>query len=573
MESWHQLYKQIEKTPDDFALWENLVEIIEKGDEPDANDDTRSEAASGTGLCKASSPYALQLFRFTFDGFLSQFPLAEFYWVRYAELEFALGHTDNAESVYARAVAAAPYSVVVWSRYAQFTVLTRVADPDVGRSVLERGASCIGSHFLAHTFWDNYLEFEKMHGDNDSVAQLLLRIMAIPLHQYAKYFDMFRKLVASDSVALESRAPPLVIQQFRAEYEVEVQESNDIADETDQQQQQQHTKASSAGVTPNDDDLRERLQTYFYMLYAETEAQVARIFPFERAIKKHYFDVVFVSQSEMAAWNRYLEFEELECSSPSSLSHHGTGYGWGASMSSRSRSQSRVHLLYQRALLATAYNEELWLRYVRWLVGTDQRIEAKNVLRRACTIVPVGRPAVRVYFARLLASEGELETAELLCRDVLTELPNCLEVCICLARILYATSKESSIAFLHEYLGPSSTLNPDEKVEILCQLAAFTAGSGSADGDVAVAELDSLFKQYVSDLGQCERFWRYYLTLMVDNHAPRQVLDSLIESMNSHLTDIPSKKAISHIYLVSILESHSKDASSLYMEADRQVHV
>ena len=55
--------------------------------------------------------------------------------------------------------------------------------------LFERGAACVGLDFLAHIFWDKYIEFEESRDAHDRVLSLLERIIRIPLHQYAKFFD------------------------------------------------------------------------------------------------------------------------------------------------------------------------------------------------------------------------------------------------------------------------------------------------------------------------------------------------------------------------------------------------
>lgn len=510
MEKWNEIYKQIEKFPDDFALWQDLVDCIKQGDDTDSH-------GQGQGLCKASSQYTLQLFRFTYDGLLARFPLLEYYWIEYAEQEFKLSSAQEAERIYARAIAALPYSVIVWSAYAKFTILTRIAHPDIARETLELGASKIGSHFLAHMFWDQYIQFETLQDNPTRIGQLLVRIMAIPLHQYAKYFDMFRKLVQHDMIPLESQAPPLVVQQLRAEYEME-----------------------QGVLEQNDDNLKKRLAAYHETLYNNTSSLVNQRFTFEKDIKRPYFDVMYITESEMRAWRRYLDFEEPLMDI------------------------NRIHSLYQRALIATAYNEELWLRYVRWLVGTGQVAEAKNVLRRASVILPIGRPAVRLYFARLLASEGDIEAAQQLCQDILVDLPNCLEVCICLAKLYRSTSVDACKQFLERFIGDDSELQLDEKVELLALLA---------DDCNTARELDGLFRQYLSGFEQNVRFWRTYLELMIEREAPKSLIDQVYDIMNAHLSDPLLKKELSHIYLASTLASINQDAARRYIEIDQKMHL
>ena len=56
-------------------------------------------------------------------------------------------------------------------------------------SLFERGAANVGLDFLSHLFWDKYIEFEKSMQDYLRVMKVLDRIIRIPIHQYARFFE------------------------------------------------------------------------------------------------------------------------------------------------------------------------------------------------------------------------------------------------------------------------------------------------------------------------------------------------------------------------------------------------
>ncbi|KAM7192316.1 hypothetical protein V8F20_008907 [Naviculisporaceae sp. PSN 640] len=69
--------------------------------------------------------------------------------------------------------------------------------------------------FLAHVFWDKYLEYEERQEAHDRVFAILKRVIHIPMHQYARYFDRFHKMsVAQPITALESAD---VLARYRSE--------------------------------------------------------------------------------------------------------------------------------------------------------------------------------------------------------------------------------------------------------------------------------------------------------------------------------------------------------------------
>jgi pre-mRNA-processing factor 39 len=87
--------------------------------------------------------------------------------------------------------------------------------------LFERGAACVGLDFLAHPFWDKYLEYEERQEAQENIYALLARIARIPMHQYARYYEKYRTLTHSRPIA--EIAPADVIARFKSEVESETQ--------------------------------------------------------------------------------------------------------------------------------------------------------------------------------------------------------------------------------------------------------------------------------------------------------------------------------------------------------------
>lgn len=58
-------------------------------------------------------------------------------------------------------------------------------------SLFERGIAAVGYDFLSHPLWDKYIAFEETHGTPVGVIAILERVIRIPLHQYARYFEKY----------------------------------------------------------------------------------------------------------------------------------------------------------------------------------------------------------------------------------------------------------------------------------------------------------------------------------------------------------------------------------------------
>ena len=81
--------------------------------------------------------------------------------------------------------------------------------------LFERGANFVGLDFLSHPFWDKYIEYEERVEAFDKIFGILSRIIEIPMHQYARYFERYRQLAQTRPLA--ELAPHDLLSQFRAE--------------------------------------------------------------------------------------------------------------------------------------------------------------------------------------------------------------------------------------------------------------------------------------------------------------------------------------------------------------------
>jgi pre-mRNA-processing factor 39 len=55
--------------------------------------------------------------------------------------------------------------------------------------LFERGAKSVGLDFMPHVFWDKYIEFFESKEEYAKLVQLMDRIIKIPMHQYARFFE------------------------------------------------------------------------------------------------------------------------------------------------------------------------------------------------------------------------------------------------------------------------------------------------------------------------------------------------------------------------------------------------
>ncbi|MBE7180685.1 MAG: hypothetical protein INR71_05655, partial [Terriglobus roseus] len=186
--------------------------------------------------------------------------------------------------------------------------------------LFERGANCVGLDFLAHPFWDKYLEFEERLEAQQQIFAILARIIHIPMHQYARYFERFRALAASRP--LVELVPANLLAQYRAEW--------------------QASNPAGRSEAEMERDLRARIDGYYLEIFQKTQAETTKRWTYEQEIKRPYFHVTELDEPQLANWRKYLDFEEVE------------------------GDYQRIVFLYERCLVAAAYYDEFWLRYSRW---------------------------------------------------------------------------------------------------------------------------------------------------------------------------------------------------------------
>lgn len=496
LQEWNRVNAALENDPDNFELWQDLID--------------RAHALEG-GINRYSTKDAIDIVRDSYDRLLERFPLLHGFWIKYANVEFRLGSSDNADKVYERALGYIPRgSVQLWVEYCKFMLLTTTRNMDHIRTVLERAAAAIGSHFLAHEFWDVYIEFEEREGDLNGVFKVVLRAASNPLHQYAKYFDKLRRL--QDKVHCDVLVPPFEADRIRAEIELEQIEG-------------------TGNNLPFEQDFRERAQLYHFELYQKVQAQVSKRWQYESAIHREHFHIAFLEELELVNWRKYLQFEMVENSKTDI---------------------DRVLLLFERAIVPSALHEEVWLLYVRFLIASELYDEALSVFGRACKVLPVGRTEVRLLYAKFMESQGDISAARAIYRGMLRALPSSVEVILhlCGLESRAQASVKGGIAVLEDALA-SGDVRFEDKHMLLAELARLEfKATGTADSS------RELYSSYANVFANMFYFWREYLRFEMGQPHSNGKLDHVRNVMeqieNTELED-SLLKDLRHMYQEFIL--------------------
>ncbi|KAL9095621.1 MAG: hypothetical protein Q9165_002053 [Trypethelium subeluteriae] len=509
-----KLNAEVLENPDEFETWEKLV---------------RAAETQEGGLNRNSSPQAISSTRSVYDRFLAKFPLFFGYWKKYADLEFSIAGTEAAEMVYERGVASISNSADLWTNFCAFKVETS-HDPDVIRELFERGANCVGPDFLAHPFWDKYLEFEERLEAYDRIFAILGRVILIPMHQYARYFERYRQLAQSRPV--QELAPSDRLAQFRAEIDMEGMQKPRTELEIDR-------------------ELRARIDQYHLEIFHHTQTETTKRWTYEQEIKRPYFHVTELDEAQLVNWRKYLDFEEAE------------------------GSYQRTAFLYERCLVAAAYYEEFWLRFARWMFAQDNKQEeVRNIYQRAsCLYLPISKPAIRIQYALFEEMSGRPDVAEAIHEAILMNIPGHVETIISWANL---QRRQGGLEAAIEVL---KTQIDAEACDIFTKAAAVAHWAkllwkikGSAD------EARQVFQENQQWYLDSKHFWSEWLFFELQQPTSAATESTQQTRIKQVHNDIRRKsrltpevrKELAHYYQVYLLERGGKDTAKEYMDLDRE---
>ncbi|KAK5064289.1 hypothetical protein LTR84_000122 [Exophiala bonariae] len=513
-----KLLAEVAEDPDSFETWEKLVRA--------------TESLEG-GINRNSSSQAITTLRSVYDRFLGRFPLFFGYWKKYADLEFSIAGTEAAEMVYERGVASVTNSVDLWTNYCSFKTETS-HDADIIRELFERGATSVGLDFLSHPFWDKYLEFEERLESLDRIFAILGRIIYIPMHQYARYFEKYRQMASSRPIA--ATAPPSHLTQLQLDLE------NEGAG--------YKAGRSQAEV---ERELRARIDNYHLEIFRRTQTETNKRWTYESEIKRPYFHVTDLDEAQVSNWRKYLDLEESE------------------------GDYIRTHFLYERCLVTCALHEEFWLRYARWMLAQPgKEEEVRNIYQRAsCLYVPIALPLTRLQYAYFEESSGRVDIAKDIHEAILFTLPGHVETIVSLANLTRRHSGLEAAVAVYQYQIEQPNIDVSAKAALVSEWARILwKVKGSP------AEARQVFQKHQHWYSESPVFWSNYLRFEIDqpvSHEAEQshhgeikkVVDEILA--HSKLPEATLQELVS-MYMKYLLERGTKEATKEYMNLDREIN-
>jgi pre-mRNA-processing factor 39 len=401
-------------------------------------------------------------------------------------------------------------------------------------SLFERGANCVGLDFLSHPFWDKYLEFEERLEQYERIFGLLGRIIHIPMHQYARYFEKYRQMAQTKPLTL--LVPPGILTQYQLELE------NEGAG----------YKAGRSQVEV-ERDLRGRIDAYHLEIFHRTQAETTKRWTYESEIKRPYFHVTELDDTQLSNWRKYLDFEEAE------------------------GDYSRAQFLYERCLVTCAQHDEFWLRYARWMIAQPgKEEEVRNIYQRAsCFYVPIALPAIRLQYAYFEEMTGRVDVAKDVHEAILVALPGHVETIVSLANMCRRHGGlEAAIEVYKAYID-SPTCDISAKAALVAEWAKLLWKiKGSSD------DARQVFQKNQHWYLESGPFWTNYLRFEIDQPTSLETEKTHYERIKNVVDEIQTKSKLSEVvvkdlvttYMKYLLERGTREAAKEYMNLDREIN-
>ncbi|XP_077388287.1 pre-mRNA-processing factor 39 isoform X2 [Festucalex cinctus] len=365
--------------------------------------------------------------------FLGRYPLCYGYWKKFADVERRAGNNDKAAEVCVQGLQSIPLSVDLWIHYINLLLgtldMNLPESPKRIRSVFEDAVVASGLDFHSDRLWDLYVEWEKEQGNIRNVTAVLDRVLKLPTQNYSTHYEKFKAHLSSyepkEMLSLE-------------EYE----EVRALCRETQKAERAEQAKEKGNEMPPGEEEpatpegtdseeliqrIRDQVLSRREKIHQENENEVRKRWNFEDTIKRPYFHVKPLDQTQLRGWHAYLDWELAQlnkdaddCNKDSKetdadAKEDTEGPESTAQTQRRkeecqvARDDHRVRFLFERCLIACALYEEFWTRYIQYL-ETRSVDEVRVVYKRACLHLP-SNPNLHMRRATFEERHGDLAAA------------------------------------------------------------------------------------------------------------------------------------------------------------------
>jgi pre-mRNA-processing factor 39 len=379
------------------------------------------------------------------------------------------------------------------------------------------------------------LDFEERSEAHDRIFAILNKIVYIPMHQYARYFERFRQL--AHSRPLVELLPAETLAQYRAEIEAEIT----------------GFPAIPKGELEIERELRTRIDNLHLEIFTRTQAETTKRWTYESEIKRPYFHVTELDYHQLINWRKYLDFEEAE------------------------GDYTRAQFLYERCLITCAFYDEFWFRYARWMLGQEgKEEEVRNIYQRASTIfVPISRPGIRLQYAYFEEMAGRVDVARDIHQAILFTMPGHVETIVSWANLQRRQSGLDAAIEVYKAQINSQEIDIFAKAALVVEWANLLWKIKGS-----VEEARQVFQKNQHWYLDSRRFWLKYLEFELGQPTSEATekehfarVKKVFEDMRStsHMSS-DAVKELTHCYMEYLQQRGGSDAMKEYLMIDKEVN-
>lgn len=132
--------------------------------------------------------------------------------------------------------------------------------------------------------------------------------------------------------------------------------------------------------------IREQMLLDMAPIHERILAEIEEVTAFEDGIKRPYFHVKELERAQLKNWKNYLNLVIEKKDTP------------------------RTIILFERCLIACAFYEGFWIKYINFMNAIDKE-ETSKIYRRACMVHLVKKPYIHLSWAAFEEERGNLEIA------------------------------------------------------------------------------------------------------------------------------------------------------------------
>jgi pre-mRNA-processing factor 39 len=378
------------------------------------------------------------------------------------------------------------------------------------------------------------LEFEERTDAVEKIFTILGRIIQIPMHQYARYFEKYRQLAQSRQ--LTDLVPADILAQLRMDLENEGLGYNSGRPDHEVER-----------------DLRTRIDNFHLEVFHRTQAETTKRWTYESEIKRPYFHVTDIDEPQLANWRKYLDYEESE------------------------GDFIRAQFLYERCLVACAQYDEFWLRYARWMLGQPgKEEEVRNIYQRAsCFYVPIALPQMRLQYAFFEEMSGRVDVAKDIHEAILVAMPGHVETIVSLANMSRRHGGLEAAIEIYKAHIDSQTSGISAKAALVAEWARLLWKIKGSPNDAR-----QVYQKNQHWYHESMPFWSSYLKFELEQPTSAETEQTHYQQIKHVADEIQMKSklpssAIQELlstYMVYLLERGTKDAAKEYMTLDREIN-